>query len=303
VTVLATDATGLAVQDVFYVGNAVGESGDTAANAIVNATDEILARNNPSSPFNPAQIDNPYDYNRDKLVNATDQIVVRNNRTSPFTALKLITPPLEDDGGGEGEGEWSGDVWMWTDRSPFESSMTRRSVAVAESLAARLITGAGLPHVPALAELAQQGSSTPTSQEAKWLRDELLIQNAVDSLFTLPMSASAMTAFCALDASSQPLPSRRGGTYRFTPPATDWLEGERALEALSRPLSADDPARSWASSQDAEGDQCPVGPLRDDHPPHDMIRRFQWAADARGAHAHRALDEALRELLAEWEQH
>ena len=49
-------------------------------------------------------MDDRYDFNRDKLVNATDQIIARNNRTSPFTALKLITPPLES-GGGEGEGE------------------------------------------------------------------------------------------------------------------------------------------------------------------------------------------------------
>ena len=95
VTVLATDATGLAKNEVFYVGNAVGESGNSTTDALVNATDEIGARNNPHGPFNPAAKDDPYDFNRDILVNATDQIIARNNRTSPFTALKLITPPLE----------------------------------------------------------------------------------------------------------------------------------------------------------------------------------------------------------------
>jgi hypothetical protein len=95
VTVLATDATGLAENEVFYVGNAVGESGNSTTDALVNATDEIGARNNPHSPFAPAPKDDAYDYNRDRLVNATDQIIARNNRTSPFTALKLITPPLE----------------------------------------------------------------------------------------------------------------------------------------------------------------------------------------------------------------
>ena len=54
VTVLATDATGLAENEVFYVGNAVGESGNSTTDALVNATDEIGARNNPHSPFNPA---------------------------------------------------------------------------------------------------------------------------------------------------------------------------------------------------------------------------------------------------------
>jgi formylglycine-generating enzyme len=95
VTVLATNATGLAEDEVFYVGNAVGESGNSTTDAVVNATDEIGARNNPHSPFNPAPQSDPFDFNRDKLVNATDQIIARNNRTSPFTALKLITPPLE----------------------------------------------------------------------------------------------------------------------------------------------------------------------------------------------------------------
>ena len=41
VTVLATDATGLTENQVFYVGNALGESGNSTADALVNATDEI----------------------------------------------------------------------------------------------------------------------------------------------------------------------------------------------------------------------------------------------------------------------
>ena len=68
----------------FYFGNAVGESGNATGDALVNATDEIGARNNPHSPLNPAAKDDAYDFNRDKLVNATDQIIARNNRTSPL---------------------------------------------------------------------------------------------------------------------------------------------------------------------------------------------------------------------------
>ena len=141
VTVLATDNTGLAMPDVFYFGNAVGESGNSPTDALVNATDEIGARNNPHSPFNPAPIDDPYDFNRDKLVNATDQIIARNNRTSPFTALKLITPPLEDGGSGEGEGEWSGDMWTtWSDSSLFESNV------LLDNSVARRIVGRAIGH-------------------------------------------------------------------------------------------------------------------------------------------------------------
>ena len=42
----------------------------------------------PALASEPRTDERPYDFNRDKLVNATDQIIARNNRTSPFTALK-----------------------------------------------------------------------------------------------------------------------------------------------------------------------------------------------------------------------
>ncbi|HYW78062.1 MAG TPA: beta-propeller fold lactonase family protein, partial [Thermoguttaceae bacterium] len=61
VTVQATENTGLLEPDVFYFGNAPGEAGDQAVNAIVNATDEIVARNFQHSAFDPAPIDDPYD--------------------------------------------------------------------------------------------------------------------------------------------------------------------------------------------------------------------------------------------------
>ena len=48
VTLRATDNTGLAANDVFYVGNAVGESGNATGDALVNATDEIGAAQQPA---------------------------------------------------------------------------------------------------------------------------------------------------------------------------------------------------------------------------------------------------------------
>ncbi len=93
VTVKATANTGLAQNDVFYYGNAVGESGDDTTNTLVNSADEMGARLNPSTPFNPAAIDNPYDYNRDGLVNSADQMIPRYNATTPWTMLNLITAP------------------------------------------------------------------------------------------------------------------------------------------------------------------------------------------------------------------
>ena len=60
VTVLATDATGLAENEVFYVGNAVGESGNSATDTAVNVADELGVRANPHTLLNPAPIDDAY---------------------------------------------------------------------------------------------------------------------------------------------------------------------------------------------------------------------------------------------------
>jgi hypothetical protein len=100
VTVLSTANTGLATAEVFYFGNAVGESGDTTTNAAVNATDEIGARANPRSALvNPAPIDFRWDYNRDKAVNSTDQLIARTNTTTLADRLVLIAPPPSGGGG------------------------------------------------------------------------------------------------------------------------------------------------------------------------------------------------------------
>jgi len=90
VTVLANANTGLAASDVFYFGNAVGESGNLAGNTQVNVIDEIAARNN-FNPLATTPITSPYDYNRDKKINVQDEIIARNNLSIVGT-LQLITP-------------------------------------------------------------------------------------------------------------------------------------------------------------------------------------------------------------------
>jgi hypothetical protein len=94
ITVLANTDTGLSAADVFYFGNAIGESGNTTSNAYVNSTDELGARNNPRGVTNRAPITFRWDYNRDSLVNATDESIVRSNKTGASNGLKLITVPL-----------------------------------------------------------------------------------------------------------------------------------------------------------------------------------------------------------------
>ena len=94
VTVLAAANTGLSAPDVFYFGNAIGETGNSAFEAEVSAWDVINVRNNPHTlGVNPAAITEVCDFNRDRKVSPTDEILVRNNGTSMFTALQLITVP------------------------------------------------------------------------------------------------------------------------------------------------------------------------------------------------------------------
>lgn len=93
VTLKATPYTGLDYDDTFYFGNAIGESGNSPANAIVDNLDVQGAQNNPRSAGNPAPITFAYDYNRDGLVNATDEGLAASNATTAATALKLLQPP------------------------------------------------------------------------------------------------------------------------------------------------------------------------------------------------------------------
>jgi hypothetical protein len=93
VTVLASGNTGLSAPEMFYFGNAIGDSGNASANAQVNTSDENAARIHPHTFLNPAPVDDPYDYNRDKRVNTSDENYSRINSTSFLTALKLIQLP------------------------------------------------------------------------------------------------------------------------------------------------------------------------------------------------------------------
>jgi len=93
VTVLATANTGLAIPDVFYFGNAIGDTGDSAVNAQVNVLDEAAIRAHPRNFLSPAPIDWAWDINRDRNVNVQDEAIARAHSTSFLNALKLITVP------------------------------------------------------------------------------------------------------------------------------------------------------------------------------------------------------------------
>ena len=95
-----TTTTGLATADVFYFGNAVGNTGNETLGAglptppLVNASDVIAIRDNPHGLADPAGVANPYDVDRDGRVDATDLILARNNATGPLSALRWIAPSI-----------------------------------------------------------------------------------------------------------------------------------------------------------------------------------------------------------------
>jgi hypothetical protein len=94
VTVAADANTGLLAPDLFYFGNAVGETGDDASNAYVTPVDEVAVREDRHGFLHPVPVTNLHDFNRDGRVDAADEILSRNNRTNSTNALVLLGAPL-----------------------------------------------------------------------------------------------------------------------------------------------------------------------------------------------------------------
>ena len=92
-TLVADEATGLTSDDVFYFGNAIGESGNRPGNTFVDAADVLGTRDHAVGPLDAASIDNAFDFNRDRAVDALDTLIARNHATSPLDTLRLIAVP------------------------------------------------------------------------------------------------------------------------------------------------------------------------------------------------------------------
>lgn len=94
--------------DVFFFGNAIGDSGsgNTATSANVNAFDEAGARANPQVLANNIPLTNIYDFNRDGAVNAADENISRLNATNPSNVVKYLnigSPPAVPQADGTGD--------------------------------------------------------------------------------------------------------------------------------------------------------------------------------------------------------
>jgi hypothetical protein len=101
-TVLANANTNLAADDVFYLGNAIGDVGNTSANAIVSSADEALIRVNFTTGFDMVPVTSPYDINKNRFVQTSDAALSRANQTTAFTALRLIVVPPASGQSGDG---------------------------------------------------------------------------------------------------------------------------------------------------------------------------------------------------------
>ena len=74
---------------------AVGETGDTGVDAVVNASDYQAVAGNLRCGENPASVAFAYDINRDRLVDSADLQIVESHFTTPETALRLAHGFLE----------------------------------------------------------------------------------------------------------------------------------------------------------------------------------------------------------------
>ena len=80
--------------DLFYFGNAIGETGNDPGGTLVTSIDVIAARDHQRGPFDLASADDVYDFNRDRLVSSIDVIVARDHQVGPLKALPLISPTI-----------------------------------------------------------------------------------------------------------------------------------------------------------------------------------------------------------------
>ena len=90
VTVKADANTGLSAANVFYFGNAIGDTGNSATDAAVTVADVNAIKAHESAAA--VAITNVFDNNRSGVINSADATDASSHETSGATALQLITP-------------------------------------------------------------------------------------------------------------------------------------------------------------------------------------------------------------------
>jgi hypothetical protein len=166
VTVLANASTGLATPDVHYWGLQIAETGNSAANAIVDLTDTSLIRSNPTPFLQNAGITNAFDVNRSNIVDLLDTAFARSNPSSFLNELKLITPqaaPPETAGSGEVAGGEAPDSFV----EPTELIVAASSVPAQGPLPGTVASNTGSPATsPVPLPVEEDAPSTPSSSSS-----------------------------------------------------------------------------------------------------------------------------------------
>ena len=131
------------------------------------------------------------------------------------------------------------------------------------------------------------------------LQHDLLLQNVVDSLFTLPAVPSATSMSGTVEVFDSIPTSRLDEADWLAPIAAETALSSQLLDAWQQPSSVKE--TTFAPAQGGSSLEGPIG-LVPAEPARDATQRVRQAAEQRGARTHRTLDEAMQKLLTEWEQ-
>ncbi len=116
VTAKANSGLGIETADIFYFGNAIGETNNDTANARVNSADLVRIRNNATAT---ATIDRVHDINRDGAVNVQDRTIARQNISNFLNELVLLD--LTGNGGLQPASVASERLDLWPEQERRES--------------------------------------------------------------------------------------------------------------------------------------------------------------------------------------
>ncbi|WP_146457488.1 dockerin type I domain-containing protein [Rubripirellula tenax] len=162
VTVLASGNAGLTTDDVFYLGNQVGEvtGGALGSRLRVTSTDTLVIRGNQLTAPGSAGIENPHDLNRDGRVTSTDTLIVRGNQVIQgllmMTAPQPLAPPQQGD--------------ALTATNPVQQNPVEQVIA------------STIPVSPVETEVVETENTAPTRREYR---------QAVSTGYRLPTTANA----------------------------------------------------------------------------------------------------------------
>ena len=160
VTVKASPNTGLATPEVFYFGNAVGDTCNQSAAAMVNSADVGRIRQNSGTANVP--ITNVFDVNRDGSITSAD--VVLSQRNSGFKLYWLVPPAVLPARDGE-DSDLTADTKLSTNKGGAAGTTTieatnlaaaaaNLTVSTPEDVSSRVVAAAHLPiPLPEIAEV------------------------------------------------------------------------------------------------------------------------------------------------------